>query len=44
VAVALIAIGALLTVAGIAVIFWPAAVVTAGVLLMAAGVDLTVRS
>lgn len=39
-AVALLTIGALLIVAGTAVIYWPAAIVAAGVLCVLAGVDL----
>jgi hypothetical protein len=36
----LIALGAVLAVAGVAFIFWPAALIVAGALLVAAGVDL----
>lgn len=39
-AIVVMAIGALLIVAGAALIFWPAAVVVAGVILLTVGADL----
>lgn len=40
-AIALLIIGAALCVAGATVIYWPAALIVAGVLFLAAGVDLS---
>lgn len=40
VAVACLAIGAALVVAGVALIYWPAGLILAGLILLAAGVDL----
>lgn len=40
-AIALLSIGAVLCVAGAAVIYWPAALIVAGLLLLVAGADLS---
>lgn len=40
-AIALLIIGACLSVAGAAIIYWPSALVVAGLLALAAGTDLT---